>query len=137
MKPRNFFHPHCPCTCPRCLLNHPWVLDIAQAHSQAVWLARENSLGIFSTEYIAQRAPGCVRVSSLQLRVAAITNNGVVQFQCIRAYIRNARELLKVGGKYTERLPSDAQLTAHELAGAILLGFLHGFWCDTHTFIEG
>ena len=67
-----------------------------------VWLAREHLLGISDTEYIAQRAPGCARVACPQLRVAAITDKGVVQVRYIRAHIRNTRQILR---------PEDAQKT--------------------------
>ena len=84
------------------------------------------------------------------MRVAALTDNGVVQFQYVRTYTRellrpeDVRKILvdsraKVGGKYTEWLPSDAQLTVpssptnlleqSSLVSSTVSGVTH-----THTF---
>ena len=115
---------------PHRTLKQPLVLNMAKARRQAVFLtahhpAGKRTLTISHTEYKARRAPGCARVACPQLRVATITDNGVVQVWCIRAHIRNARQILrledvqktligppkKACGKSTELLDPDTQLT--------------------------
>ena len=103
------------------------------------------------TEYIARRAPGCARDAGQQLRIAAITDNEVVQVWYMEAHIRNARGMLRpedvqktligltpedlrqVHRAAVPRHTTDRAELVYELAGAILLGP----GCDTHAFIEG
>ena len=77
--------------------------------------------------------------------------NGVVQVRYTRAHIRKAREILRpedvqktlIGLTQEDlrqvhpRHTTDRTELAYQLAGAILLGPLLGFWCNTHAVIEG
>ena len=89
-------------------------------------------LGISDTEYIARRAPVGACVACPQLRIAAITDNGVVQVRYTRAGIRNTREILRPEDvqKTLIRLTQEDLRPVHRIAvpaGAILLGPLRGF----------
>ena len=66
----------------------------------------------------------CVRYSGLKM--------------CKRLSLDSQKKICgKVHRVAVPRHTTDRAELAYKLAGAILLGHLHGFWCDTHAFIEG
>ena len=131
MKPRIFFHPHCHCTCPRCSLNQPWVLDIAQARSQAMFLTPYHLAGKRTfARYLLHRVPSparswlcvsppcnCVSPQSLTTELSNFstlepTSATHVNFSGPKMCERFSLDSrTKICDKYTEWLPSDAQLT--------------------------